>query len=57
MCRGRLDIWLAKDSVAGCCKNGDESVGSKAGEFPSQLSDNEILEVSVVWRQLESLSQ
>jgi len=43
--------------VAGCCENGDEFVGSKAGEFPSQLSDNEILEVSVVWGQLDLLSQ
>jgi hypothetical protein len=43
--------------MAGCCENGDESVGSKAGEFPSQLSENEILEVSIACVQLELLSQ
>jgi hypothetical protein len=29
----------------------------KTEEIPNQLSDNEILEVSVVWGQLELLSQ
>jgi hypothetical protein len=43
--------------VAGCCENGDESVGFKAGEFPSQLRNNEILEASVLWGQLELFSQ
>jgi len=43
--------------VTGCCENGDKSIGSRAGEFPSKLSDNEILEVSVVWGQMELLNQ
>ena len=43
--------------MAGCCENGDESVGYKTGEFPSQLSDNKILEVSIVWGHVELLSQ
>jgi hypothetical protein len=52
-----LDIWLVTGFRKGCSENDDESVGTKAGEFPSQLSDNEILEVSVVWGQLELLGQ
>jgi len=43
--------------VAGCCENGGESVGSKVGEFPSQLSDNETFEVSIVWGHLELICQ
>ena len=43
--------------MAGCCENDDESEGFIDEEFPSKLSDNEILEVSVVRGQLELLSR